>query len=96
MAKWASALLLWSQLKAQFIAPPLFRLKADTRAGCKAGGQGWWQLGAAGGSWWQLVAKLVTKLVAAFLYAAAAAALVQMLGCYHSAVKTIEVYVNHI
>ena len=76
MAKWASALLLWSQLKAQFIAPPLFRLKADTRAGCKAGGQGWWQLGAAGGSWWQLVA----KLVAAFLYAAAAAALVQMLG----------------
>ena len=50
MAKWASALLLWSQLKAQFIAPPLFRLKADTRAGCKAGGQGWWQLGAAGGS----------------------------------------------
>ena len=72
MAKWASALLLCSQLKAQFIAPPLFRLKADTRAGCKAGGQGWWQLGAAGGSWWQLVA----KLVAAFLYAAAAAALV--------------------
>ena len=53
MAKWASALLLCSQLKAQFIAPPLFRLKADTRAGCKAGGQGWWQLGAAGGSWWQ-------------------------------------------
>ena len=92
MAKWASALLLCSQLKAQFIAPPLFRLKADTRAGCKAGGQGWWQLGAAGGSWWQLVA----KLVAAFLYAAAAAALVQMLGCYHSAVKIIEVYVNHI
>ena len=42
----------------------------------------------AGGSWGQLVA--------AFLYAAAAAALVQMLGCYHSAVKTIEVYVNHI
>ena len=96
MAKWASALLLWLQLKAQFIAPLLFRLKADTRAGCKAGGQGWWQLGAAGGSWWQLVAKLVAKLVAAFLYAAAAAALVQMLGCYHSAVKTIEVYVNHI
>ena len=74
MAKWASALLLWSQLKVQFIAPPLFRLKADTRAGCKAGGQGWWQLGAAGGSF----------------------PLCCCCSCYHSAVKIIEVYVNHI
>ena len=63
MAKWASALLLWSQLKAQFIAPPLFRLKADTGAGCKTGGQGWWQLGAAGGSWWQLSYMLLLQLL---------------------------------
>ena len=66
MARWASVLLC-SQLKAHFIAPPLFRLKADNRAGCKAGGQGWWQLGAAGGSWlqswWQLSYMLLLQLL---------------------------------
>ena len=62
MARWASVLLC-SHLKARFITTPLFRLKADKRAGCKAGGQGWWQLGAAGGSWWQLSYMLLLQLL---------------------------------